>query len=81
MAIIIDGRSKCNICGNVMYSFEDLIAFPRFTIDENDSLYFFYDRIFHEKCFLSCSQFKPLIILLLNKGYYNEFEKYKDLIQ
>lgn len=78
---MIDGRSKCNICGNVMNSCEELIAFPRFSIDENNPLYFFYDRIFHEKCFLNCSQSKVLIALLLKKGYYKEFEKYKYLIK
>ncbi|KIA97325.1 hypothetical protein OA93_15490 [Flavobacterium sp. KMS] len=77
MAIIIEGRSKCKICGMTMSSQEELIAFPRFTINENDPLYFFYDRVFHKECFLSHSKKKNLIEKLIRDGY---FEEYKDIL-
>lgn len=61
MAIIIEGRSKCKICGNTMNSKENLIAFPRFVINENDPLYFFYGEVFHKECFFNHSQKNILI--------------------
>jgi hypothetical protein len=74
MAIIIEGRSKCKICEKTMSSKENLIAFPRFSINENDPLYFFYDEVFHKKCFLNHSQKNILIEKLIKDGYFEEYQ-------
>ena len=52
MAIIINGKSKCAICGKLINKDEAAIGFPHFIQDENSPLFFFSDRGFHENCFL-----------------------------
>lgn len=69
--IIIDGRSICKICGMTMSSKEKLIAFPRFIVDQDDPLYFFYDRVFHKECFYNHSQKNILLEKLTKDGQSN----------
>ena len=55
MAIIINGKTKCPICGDIIYKEQKIVGFPHFIGDEKDILFFFSDRAFHEKCFFNHS--------------------------
>ena len=55
MAIIIYGKTKCPICGDIIYKDQEIVGFPHFIGDEKNILYFFSDRVFHKKCFFKHS--------------------------
>ena len=53
MAIVILGKSKCRICGEILEEGDEITAFMPFCANELDPLYFFNDDAFHEECFRS----------------------------
>lgn len=73
MAVIIEGKNKCKICGLSMSSIEELVAFPRLSIDEKDPLYYFDDGVFHKKCFLNFALKNIVIEKLTKEGYDAEY--------
>jgi len=51
MAIVIGGKSRCPICGNVIKDGQEIVSFPPFVGNELDPLWFFSDAAFHASCF------------------------------
>jgi hypothetical protein len=50
MALVIIGRSACNICGELIKSGQNYIGFPPFVSNEKDPLHCFSDAAVHEEC-------------------------------
>lgn len=51
MPIMIVGKSKCPLCGEIMNGATDnLVGFSPFIANMNDPLFIFHDGIFHEEC-------------------------------
>lgn len=59
MALIISKSSKCVLCGNVIGSSEDAIAFPAF-IPRGHELAEFSDSVFHRDCFMQWEKHEEL---------------------
>jgi len=51
MAIIITGKSKCALCGEVLLSEQEIVGTPHFIADRNDPLWRFSDAAMHRACF------------------------------
>src|SRR5437660_6137761 len=51
MAIVIDGKTKCPICGMLIRQGQEIVPFPAFVSNELDDLWFFNDAAFHSACF------------------------------
>lgn len=52
MALVIRGKTTCQICNKRLQEQESIIAYPDICYDENDPIYFFSGGIFHESCFM-----------------------------
>jgi hypothetical protein len=39
MAILLRGHSKCPLCGKVIENVHEVVLFPHFILNENDSLF------------------------------------------
>ena len=50
MALIISGKSTCQLCGGVLAESDDLIAFPGF-LPAAHELFVFSDAALHRRCF------------------------------
>jgi hypothetical protein len=50
MTILLYGKSKCPLCGQVINETEPVYCFPAFVINELDPCFFFSDAAFHEVC-------------------------------
>ena len=50
MALLIQNKTVCNLCGEVIAEGEDALTFPAFILNENDPLYYFSDASFHSAC-------------------------------
>lgn len=55
MAIVIRGKSVCDLCERIMEDGQDIIAFSPFVYNEFDPLLLFSDAAFHKECFLKHS--------------------------
>ena len=53
MAIILRGKTRCPICGQVLEKGQKLVAFSKFISDQADPLAMFDDAALHEDCFRS----------------------------
>jgi hypothetical protein len=53
MAISITDKSTCPICGRIPDRGEKLLGFCPIFPNEQDALFFFHDRVFHETCVLT----------------------------
>jgi hypothetical protein len=51
MAIVIRGKSACQLCGNVMAEGDALVMTSPFISDRSDPLWRFSDAAFHAPCF------------------------------
>lgn len=51
MSLFFPGSSRCGICGEVMASGDDVVAFPAF-LPRRHPLWRFSDRAFHRSCFV-----------------------------
>ena len=52
MAIIIRGRTKCSLCGDVLAEGEDLVLTSHFIADHTDPLWGYSDSGMHRQCFM-----------------------------
>lgn len=52
MALIIRGKTTCQICNKRLCEQENIIAYPDICYNESDPIYFFSGGIFHESCFM-----------------------------
>ncbi|WPQ60531.1 hypothetical protein SIO70_19465 [Chitinophaga sancti] len=52
MAIFLEGKSKCPICGKVIIAAEAYL-FPPFVSNRKEPLDFFNDKVFHKSCLLT----------------------------
>jgi len=50
MALIFSGKSKCPLCNEIMYDYEDIVLFPPFVQNMKDPYYIFNDNGVHKKC-------------------------------
>lgn len=50
MAIFLENRTICSLCSKIIYSTEEVIAFPPFIENKADELDFINDNVFHKKC-------------------------------
>ena len=50
MAILIYGKTRCCVCGVVIEGGSDIIGFPAFILNENDSLFRYSDTVCHRYC-------------------------------
>jgi hypothetical protein len=55
MAQLIRGKSKCGLCGQLIHTGDDVVAFPAF-LPPSHVLFRFSDTAFHERCFSVCSE-------------------------
>jgi hypothetical protein len=51
MAIILEGKTECSICGKVLEKGQEIIGFPHFIGDRNDPLWAYSDSGMHKGCF------------------------------
>jgi hypothetical protein len=51
MAIVIRGKSKCVLCGNLLRDGDEVVSFSPFVSNELDPLWKFSDAGFHVNCF------------------------------
>lgn len=51
MAIIVRGKTKCPLCGQLIKDGEEAVGFPNFVGNELDPLWVFTDGAFHAECF------------------------------
>ena len=56
MAIVILGKSKCPICGDVISSQDEIVSFPAFIHDSNHRLWAYNDAAMHQRCFVGWSE-------------------------
>ena len=52
MALVVAGKTRCPLCGNVLASSDELVAFPAF-LGAKHRLSDFSDAAFHRSCFQS----------------------------
>jgi hypothetical protein len=50
MALLLTGKSICEICHRVIEESDEVIGFAHFVLNRDDPLYFFSDAGFHETC-------------------------------
>jgi hypothetical protein len=50
MAILLRGKTQCQICGEVIFDENDVILFPHFILNENDRLFSLSDSACHSCC-------------------------------
>jgi len=69
MTIIIDGKSKCSICKEVLKASDETVSWSAF-LDNEHTLWVYSDSVMHESCFESwehktefehLNNFQPLI--------------------
>ena len=65
MALFLEGTA-CRICGKPMKQSENRICFPNLIANPLDSLYFFNDSCFHQRC-LEAHQDGELIVNILKE--------------
>jgi len=53
VAIILRGKSKCPICGDVIGKEDELVSTSHFIQDRTDPLWRFSDAGMHRQCFLA----------------------------
>lgn len=53
MAIIVEGKTKCEICNKVLDCSREIVGFPPFVSNMKDRLYKFSDKGFHLECLLN----------------------------
>lgn len=51
MAIVILGRTRCVVCGELVDERCPFRSFPAFVVNGNDSIYLFSDGVCHDDCF------------------------------
>jgi hypothetical protein len=51
MALLFSGKTKCQLCGKVIYKGQDFVAFSPFVGNGLDPLWMFNDAPFHAECF------------------------------
>jgi hypothetical protein len=56
MAIILQGKSECSLCGNVIMAGDKIVGTSHFIADRNDPLWRFSDSAMHRSCFLTWDQ-------------------------
>jgi hypothetical protein len=50
MAILLRGKTRCPICGNVIEEGHEAVLFPHFILNEKNPLYALSDRACHSAC-------------------------------
>lgn len=50
MAILLVGKTRCPICGNLIKEGEEAVLFPHFVLNEKDPLYALSDASCHRAC-------------------------------
>lgn len=50
MALLVPGRTVCELCGLVVADEQDAVVFPAFSANDRDSLHRFSDGVFHQSC-------------------------------
>jgi hypothetical protein len=65
MAIVIQGKTTCAICGNVIEPSQDIVAFPAF-LKRTHPLYRYSDSAMHSWCFDACPD-KPELERIYSK--------------
>jgi hypothetical protein len=53
MAILIEGRTECSLCGRILARGEEVVATPHFMRDESHPLWRFSDSAMHRSCFVA----------------------------
>ena len=53
MAIVIQGKTTCSVCGAILSEGDDIVLFPHFIWDEAHPLWRFSDSGMHRSCFTS----------------------------
>jgi hypothetical protein len=53
MALIVEGETKCGLCGKFILAGGDTVATPHFITGSSDRFYEYSDAAFHRSCFLS----------------------------
>jgi hypothetical protein len=71
MALILEGKTLCGICGKPITSVSDAIGFPAF-LPPGHRLSRFSDGAFHAKCFDECVEREAVL---------NVLEKYRQIWQ
>jgi hypothetical protein len=51
MAIVMRGKTRCSICGDVITDGHDIVSTPHFLWDEAHPLWRFSDSGMHQRCF------------------------------
>ena len=51
MALVINGKTTCKLCGNVLNNSSEIVMLPAFVYNELDWLAYFNDEAFHKECF------------------------------
>ncbi len=53
MALILRGKTRCWICGQILDERDEVVAFPAFIGNRNDPMYPFSDAAVHSNCLAS----------------------------
>ena len=53
MAIIIEGKTECDLCGSILAQGDEVVATPHFIRDEAHELWRFSDSAMHRSCFVA----------------------------
>ena len=64
MAILLLGKSKCGLCGEVIRAEEDACAFPAFGLNNANAMAVFSDGVFHRSCVEADARYYALAELL-----------------
>jgi len=56
MAIVVEGKTGCSICGQLIEAGADIVTSPHFIWDETHPLWRYSDSGMHRSCFLSWDQ-------------------------
>lgn len=56
MAIVVEGKTGCSLCGVIMARADDIVMFPHFIWDETHPLWRFSDSAMHSRCFADWSE-------------------------
>ena len=68
MALILEGKTECKLCGAAIRKGDALVATSGSPVGEQDPLFAYYDAAIHQACFLKWSQ-RSAFVQKFNEHY------------
>jgi hypothetical protein len=80
MAIILIGKSRCPLCGEILTAESSIISLPAIS-DVSNPLYHFFDSGIHESCFEKWGKKSEIDTILKDERIrYESSEYYKEML-